>query len=157
VSPKPSGEALLGDDVRAALKRVDDHGVLLGIVHRQQRQVDAAAHIRRQSCQAASASSEHLGAFRVVRDRADVRSRQQEVRFLSRVHVLGERGDHSQRILEGVPTRDLREQRTVEGQLRSSTISAWRSTKPTLPSRRSKTARCRWCSPAASPRHAAPR
>ena len=46
--PETLGEALLGDYVRAALERVDDHGVLLGILHRQQRQVDAAAHIRRQ-------------------------------------------------------------------------------------------------------------
>ena len=34
------GEALLDDDVRAALERVDDRGVLLGVVHRQRGEVD---------------------------------------------------------------------------------------------------------------------
>ena len=63
-------EALLGDDVRAALQRVDDHGVLLGVLHRQQRQVDAAAHIRRQVVPRGLGLGEHLGALRVVRDGA---------------------------------------------------------------------------------------
>ena len=35
----------------------------------------------------------------------------------SRVHVLGERGQHAERILEPVPARHLRDQRAVEAQL----------------------------------------
>ena len=68
--PEALGEALLGDDVGAALERVDDHGVLVGVLHRQQRQVDAAAHVRRQVVPRGLGLGEHLGALRVVRDGA---------------------------------------------------------------------------------------
>ena len=66
--PEALGEALLGDDVSAALERIDDHGVLLGILHRQQRQVDAAAHVRRERVPGGLGLGVHLGALRVVRD-----------------------------------------------------------------------------------------
>ena len=41
------GEALLHDDVGAPLQRVDDDRVLVGVVHRQQREVDPAADAAR--------------------------------------------------------------------------------------------------------------
>ena len=41
--PEALGQALLRDDVGAPLQRVDDHGVLVGVLHRQQREVHAAA------------------------------------------------------------------------------------------------------------------
>jgi len=41
--PEALREALLGDDVCPSLERVDDHGVLVSILHRQLRQVDPAA------------------------------------------------------------------------------------------------------------------
>ena len=40
--PEALGQALLHDDVGAALERVDDHRVLLEVLHRQQREVDRA-------------------------------------------------------------------------------------------------------------------
>ena len=64
--PEALGEPLLGDDVGAALHRVDDRGVLLGVFHRQQRQVHAAAHIRRQVTPRGLDLGEYLGSLGVV-------------------------------------------------------------------------------------------
>ena len=43
--PEALGEALLHDDVGAALERVDDRRVLLDVLHRQQREVHALARL----------------------------------------------------------------------------------------------------------------
>ena len=109
--------ALLGDDVRTALECVDDHGVLLRILHRQLRQMDAASHVQRQVVPGGLRLGEDDRALRVVRDGGDVGTREKEVRLLIGAHVLGERGQHAKGILESVPPRDLRQQRAVEWQL----------------------------------------
>jgi hypothetical protein len=73
--PEALGEALLSDHVGAALERVDDDGVLFGVVHRQQRQVNAAAHVRGQRMPGGLGLREDGGALRVVRDRHGRRGR----------------------------------------------------------------------------------
>ena len=73
--PEALGEALLHDDVGAPLQRVDDDRVLVGVVHRQQREVDPAADRRRQRVPGRLDLGEDLGALGVVGDRGDVRAR----------------------------------------------------------------------------------
>jgi hypothetical protein len=97
------GQALLDDDVGTALERVDDHGVLVRVAHRQQREVHPAAHRAREPLPGRLNLGEHLGAFRIVGHRGDVRTGEHEVRRLVGPDVLGEAGQHPERVLEAVP------------------------------------------------------
>ena len=89
--PEALGEALLHDDVGAALERVDDHRVLVGIVHRQQREVHPTALAARQLAPGGLDLREHLGALRVVGDRASRPGPRARGAARRRPDVLGER------------------------------------------------------------------
>ena len=98
---------------------------------------------RGSSCQAASTSASTSAPSGSSATAADVRAGEQQMRALSRAQVLGEAGQDTERILEAIPPRHLREQRGVEPRaepLRASGRGG--RTNPTLPSSRSNTARC---------------
>ena len=78
--PEALGDALLHDDVGGALERVDDHRVLLGVVHRQADEVDAARGLAGSPSRSRFASVEHLGALGVVGDGLDRRPGVDQVR-----------------------------------------------------------------------------
>ena len=139
---EPFRQALLRDDVGAPLERVDDDRVLVEIVHRQQREVHAPPDAPRQLAPGRLDLRQHLGSLGVVGHRRDVGSGQHQVRLLLGVDVLGEPGEHAQRVLEPVPARHLREQRACRAAAAPPrSCVARRSTRPTLPSSRSNTAR----------------
>ena len=152
VSPKPSAMLFCTTTSGAALQRVDDHGVLVRVLHRQHRQVHPPPRRAGQRMPCRLDLGEHPGTLGVVGDRGDVRAREHEVRRLVCAHVLHEAGQHAERILEVVPARHLRDQRRVEQQRappRSSARCRW--TRPALPSSRSNTARDGWWWSAARP------
>ena len=114
--PEALGEALLGHDVGAALQRVDDDRVLVGLVHRQQREVHAPADALRQLVPRRLDLLEDLRALGIVGHRRDVGAGEQQMRVLVGVHVLGEGRQDARRILQTIPARDLGQQRHVEAQ-----------------------------------------
>ena len=151
--PEALGEALLDHDVGAALQRVDDHGVLVGVVHRQQREVHAAAdRAAAAPCHAASTSSKTSApsgssATAVTSGPASSRCGSSSAWTCS-----ANAASDAQRVLEAVPARDLGHQRHVEAQRRAPRRRAPRARPcPTLPSRRSKIAREWWWWSAARP------
>ena len=108
-------EALLHDDRRVALDRVDDRRVLAAVLHREAREVHAAAHVglERQPCGADLL--EHHGALGVVGDAGRGRPGEDEARVRDvRRDVLGEALHHADRVLQRIPARDLHDQPVVE-------------------------------------------
>ena len=77
--PEPLDEALLHDEMGVALQRVDDDRVLVAVVHRNGREVDAPADLIGQVRPLCSALGEHGGALGVVGHRRDVRPGEHEV------------------------------------------------------------------------------
>ena len=126
------GEALLHDDVGAPLERVDDHRVLVGVGHRQQREVHAAADVARQR---RARPPRPPRTPRRPRDRRRRPSRpgpaSTRCGSSSAPDVLGEAREHAERVLQPVPARDLHDQRRRRAAAaRSSISSAARSTRP---------------------------
>jgi hypothetical protein len=105
--PEALRDALLHDHTRVPLERVDDDRVLLGVLHRKGRQVDAAAGLVGQRLAQGDRVAPHALALRVVGDRLHRRTGVHEVGAGVRGHVLGEAANHPERVLEGVPARDL--------------------------------------------------
>ena len=89
--PEALGEALLDDDLAVALKRVDDRRVLLEVLHRQRREVDALRAASGSSAsRAARTSASTLGALGVVGDRAGRRPGEHEVGVVARQDRRGD-------------------------------------------------------------------
>jgi hypothetical protein len=111
--PEPLGDALLRDHPCVTLKRVDDDCVLVGIVHPDRREVDAGTELLWQALPRGDRAAQDLLALGVVGDSFHCWAGVEEVRARGVGDVLGEALDHAQRILEGVPARDLEDERVV--------------------------------------------
>ena len=108
---KPLGDALLDDDVRAALQRVHHRRILVDVVHRQADQVNPPANGIGHPPERGAHLVQNLGALGVVVDGLDVGPRYHQVRGRVR-HVLGEAREQTDRVLEPVPARHLGDQRS---------------------------------------------
>jgi hypothetical protein len=103
------GETLLSDDAGVTLKRVNNHRVSIGVVHRHAREVDAGTQGLGQIEPGAHAVVEHWAGFGVVVDAVDRGPDKREV-GVAIGEVLREAAEHARHVLDSVPTRNLHHQ-----------------------------------------------
>jgi hypothetical protein len=111
--PEALGEALLHDDRRVALQRVDDERILDRVVHRNGRKVDARTVLSRELTPHRDRLVPDPEAFGVVADAVDCRPREDEVCAGPRVDGLGEPAEDARHVLHPVPAGDLDDERRV--------------------------------------------
>ena len=138
--PEALGEALLHDDVGAALQRVDDHRVLVDVLHRQQREVHAPADVARQVAPrglglARTSAPSGSSATAVTSGPAST-----SAALVGGTCSANARHD-PERVLQAIPARDLRDAAARRGAARLLDHPRRALTRPTLPSSRSKIAR----------------
>ena len=123
------------------MERVDDDGVFVGVLHRQQCKVHAAARLPRQCAPSGVDLREHPGALGVVGDGGHVWPGEHQVGIVVGADVIDEAGEHAERVLEMVPARTWTTSGVSSRTGYSSIMRAARCTRPVLPSSRSNIAR----------------
>jgi hypothetical protein len=108
-------QALLDDHAGVALERVHDGGILLDVRRRQERQVHPLAMRVGQAAPGRFHLLEDGGALGIVRHGLHVRTREHELRRRRRLAVEERRVplEHTDRVLESIPARDLHDEGCV--------------------------------------------
>src|SRR6266508_3897674 len=102
--PEALDKALLHDHIGAALERVDDRRVLVGVLHRQLCDHDPIAHIPGHRVAQALQLAQHLGLFGVVGHRGGGRPGKHQVGIRPRRDVVREGFQNALGVLESVPS-----------------------------------------------------
>ena len=111
--PEPLRQALLDDDSCVPLQRVHDERVLLEVVHRDRREVDARPVRLRKALPRGHRPIPHLNRFRVVVDSFDGRACEEEMCPCGAADALHEAGEHADHVLHRIPPRNLHDQGNV--------------------------------------------